>query len=101
MFPDKAPPSAGVDEFDVHPRSLPLIVARAPHPFARAPQKAQAVSSTLLLIAIVGAYVPTIFSQLYARWNYKCERCFDYYSALNTTTMYVEVASNCVNCHYD
>ncbi|KAJ4455364.1 putative cation/H+ exchanger protein 1 [Paratrimastix pyriformis] len=50
-------------------------------------KKAQATSSTLLFIAIVGAYTPTIYSYLYSEWHYKCDLCQNGTNA-------------CTGCHY-
>lgn len=45
------------------------------HHVQRFNKKAAAVTSVLLLIAVAGAFVPTLFYRLYGAFSYECAAC--------------------------
>lgn len=52
------------------------------------------VSSTLLLIALVGAFMPTLFYQIYGSYELDCSQCY------NTTKLTNNGTLSCTGCKY-
>lgn len=58
--------------------------------------KSAGVSSTMLLFAIIGAFAPTIFYQIYGTYELRCQDCeVDYVTALNLAAV-----EDCQRCHF-
>lgn len=56
---------------------------------------AAGVSSTLLLIALVGAFMPTLFYQIYGSYELNCNRCYNSTSLTNSNG-----TLSCTGCAY-
>lgn len=58
--------------------------------------KSAGVSSTMLLFAIIGAFAPTIFYQIYGTYEVRCHDCSEEYIEF----MQLAVEENCRRCHF-
>lgn len=60
--------------------------------------KSAGVSSTMLLFAIIGAFAPTIFYQIYGTYEVRCQECTeqDFYGMVRSKTF----AEDCQRCHF-
>lgn len=58
--------------------------------------KSAGVSSTMLLFAIIGAFAPTIFYQIYGTYEVRCLECSDIY----ITAAKLTANEDCQRCHF-
>jgi Ca2+:H+ antiporter len=63
--------------------------------------KSAGVSSTLLILSIIGIFTPTLFQKFYGSYNLKCDSCPDNLSTSfnSTLTDPSTIMSECRNCH--
>jgi len=64
--------------------------------------KSAGVSSTLLILSIIGIFTPTLFQKFYGSYNLECESCPDNFSnSFNSTlTDPTTIMNECKNCHF-
>jgi len=63
--------------------------------------KSAGVSSTLLILSIIGIFTPTLFQKFYGSYNLECESCPDNFgtSFNSTLTDISTIMTQCRNCH--
>jgi len=64
--------------------------------------KSAGVSSTLLILSIIGIFTPTLFQKFYGSYNLECESCPDNFgtSFNSTLTDQTTILNECRNCHF-
>jgi len=62
--------------------------------------KSAGVSSTLLILSIIGIFTPTLFQKFYGSYNLICEDCPDNFGSSNNSTMKdaTTIMTQCRNC---
>lgn len=58
--------------------------------------KSAGVSSTMLLFAIIGAFAPTIFYQIYGTYEVRCQSCDETY----VQALHLSGEEDCQRCHF-
>jgi len=63
--------------------------------------KSAGVSSTLLILSIIGIFTPTLFQKFYGSYNLVCEECPDNLGSSNNSTLNdaTTIMTHCRNCH--
>jgi len=64
--------------------------------------KSAGVSSTLLILSIIGIFTPTLFQKFYGSYNLICEECPDNLGSSNNSTLNdaSTIMTHCRNCHF-
>jgi Ca2+:H+ antiporter len=64
--------------------------------------KSAGVTSTLLIVSLIGVFTPTLFQKFYGSYNVECESCPDTLKSQidNGLTDVNTLLSNCTNCHF-
>ncbi|ORX41918.1 hypothetical protein BCR36DRAFT_416447 [Piromyces finnis] len=64
--------------------------------------KSAGVSSTLLILSIIGIFTPTLFQKFYGAYNLVCEECPNNLSSSNNSTLTdaTTIMTQCKNCRF-